>query len=89
MQGERELITKSELMNMFEFKRNDLTAEKYAVCKVCDDCRVIKMTHSNTSGLHRHVSRYHNKVYSKVYNKAVQDGTYDEVNFCFKNQNFN
>lgn len=66
-------------MNMFDIKRDEVNGEKYAVCKFCKDYRVIKMTKSNTSGLHRHVTRYHNR----VYNKGPQEETFEEVNKLF------
>lgn len=64
---------------MFDIKRDEVNGEKYAVCKFCKDYRVIKMTKSNTSGLHRHVTRYHNR----VYNKGPQEETFEEVNKLF------
>ena len=55
----------SNLIDIFEVKRNEADV-KYAVCKLCEEYRAIKMTDSNTSGLHRHLKRYHKQTYDGV-----------------------
>lgn len=70
------LLMKASMAQMFETSKDLINGEKYAVCKMCSDQRTIKMTNSNTSGLHRHLKSHHAKIYQGIVNEC-----YEEVQF--------
>lgn len=56
-------LMKTSLSHIFDIRKGEWNTDKYALCKLCEDHRAIKMTNSNTTGLHRHLKSFHEKIY--------------------------
>lgn len=73
------LLMKASITEMYDISKDWMNGEKFAVCRMCSDQRAIKMTNSNTSGLHRHLKSHHSKIYEGILNEC--HGEVQFINF--------